>query len=123
MTGPRQMTGSVSFSSSRLMDMTWMPVLDSMGSRAFLRAHGVAMDAESLGDGGAGDIGVQNTHLIAPAAHGDSQLAGDHGLAYPPPHRTTTRPPRRAPAGGAQERPGAPELPPLPRTTLIFFLT
>ena len=46
------------------------------------RAHGPVMDAESLGDGGAGDIGVQNTDLIAPAAHGNSQLAGDHGLAY-----------------------------------------
>ena len=40
------------------------------------------MDAEGLGDGGAGDISVQNTDLIAPAAHGNSQLAGDHGLAY-----------------------------------------
>ena len=40
------------------------------------------MDAEGLGDRGAGDIGIQNTDLIAPAAHGNSQLAGDHGLAY-----------------------------------------
>ena len=40
------------------------------------------MDAEGLGDGGAGDISVQNTDLIATAAHGNSQLAGDHGLAY-----------------------------------------
>ena len=37
---------------------------------------------QGLGDGGAGDISVQNTDLIATAAHGNSQLAGDHGLAY-----------------------------------------
>ena len=45
-------------------------------------AYGPAVDAEALGDGGAGDISVQNTDLIATAAHGNSQLAGDHGLAY-----------------------------------------
>ena len=40
------------------------------------------MNAEGLGNGGAGDIGVQNADLVAPAAHGDGQLAGDHGLAH-----------------------------------------
>ena len=40
------------------------------------------MDAEGLGNGGAGDVRVQNADFIAPAAHGDGQLAGDHGLAH-----------------------------------------
>jgi len=35
MTGPRQMTGSVSSSSRRLMDMTSMPVELTQGRRAF----------------------------------------------------------------------------------------
>ena len=39
------------------------------------------MNAEGLGDGGTGDVGIQNAHLVAAAAHGDGQLAGDHGLA------------------------------------------
>lgn len=39
------------------------------------------MDAEGLGDGGTGDVGIQNADLMAPAAHGDRQLAGDHGLS------------------------------------------
>ena len=29
-----------------------------------------------------GDVGVHNAHLIAAAAHGDCQLAGDHGFAH-----------------------------------------
>ena len=46
-----------------------------------LSGHGPAVDTEGLGDGGAGDVGVQNGHIVAPALHGDGQLAGDHGLA------------------------------------------
>ena len=52
------------------------------GEQPGLAAHGLAVDAEGLGDGGAGDVGVQDAHLMAPAAHGDRQLAGDHGLAH-----------------------------------------
>ena len=52
------------------------------GQQGVLRSHGVAVNAESLGDGGAGNIGVHNAHLIAAAAHGDCQLAGDHGFAH-----------------------------------------
>ena len=40
------------------------------------------MDAEGLGDGGTGDVGVQHAYGIATAAHGDGQLAGDHGLTH-----------------------------------------
>ena len=40
------------------------------------------MDAEGLGDGGAGDVGVQHGGTAAPALHSDGQLAGDHGLAH-----------------------------------------
>ena len=40
------------------------------------------MDTEGLGDGGAGDVGVQHGGAIALALHGHGQLAGDHGLAY-----------------------------------------
>ena len=39
------------------------------------------MNTEGLGDGRAGDIGIQNAGLIATALHGDGQLAGDHRLA------------------------------------------
>ena len=46
-----------------------------------LGANGPAVDAEALGDGGAGDVGVQNGGAVAPALHGDGQLAGDHGFA------------------------------------------
>ena len=38
------------------------------------------MYAEGLGDGGAGNIGVQYGHIVPLAAHGDGQLTGDHGL-------------------------------------------
>ena len=51
------------------------------GVNALLAAHGLAVDAEGLGDGGAGDVRVQNAGGMAPAAHGHRQLAGDHGLA------------------------------------------
>src|SRR5699024_9613666 len=43
---------------------------------------GVLVDAEGTGDGGAGDIGVQNAHLLAPGGHGGGQRAGDGGLAH-----------------------------------------
>jgi len=46
-----------------------------------LGANGPAVDAEALGDGGAGNVGVQNGGAVAPALHGDGQLAGDHGFA------------------------------------------
>ena len=44
--------------------------------------HGPAMDAEGLGDGGAGDVRVQNGGAIALPPQRHRQLAGDHGLAY-----------------------------------------
>ena len=46
-----------------------------------LGGHGPAVDTEGLGDGGAGDVSVQHGHIVAPALHGNGQLAGDHGLA------------------------------------------
>ena len=55
--------------------------LGDHGIQARLAAHGLAVDTEGLGDGGTGDVGIQNADLMAPAAHGDRQLAGDHGLA------------------------------------------
>ena len=39
------------------------------------------MDAKGLGDGGAGDVGVQNANSAARTAGQDRKLAGDHGLA------------------------------------------
>ena len=52
------------------------------GDDGVLGAHGPAVDAEGLGDGGAGDVGVQYGGAEALALHGDGQLACDHGLAY-----------------------------------------
>ena len=40
------------------------------------------MDAEGLGDGGAGDIRVQNGAVVAPALHFGGHQAGDKGLAH-----------------------------------------
>ena len=40
------------------------------------------MDAEGLGDGGAGDVRVQDAHPVAHPGHGDRQLGGDHALAH-----------------------------------------
>ena len=51
------------------------------GEDGILGGRGPAMDTEGLGDGGTGDVGVQHRHIVAPALHGDGQLAGDHGLA------------------------------------------
>ena len=48
---------------------------------AALVGHGPAVDAEGLGDGGAGDVRVQDAHLMPGAAGQDRQLAGDHGFA------------------------------------------
>ena len=42
----------------------------------------MVMDAESLGDGGAGNVGIEDGHVVTFAAHGHGQLAGDHGLAH-----------------------------------------
>ena len=42
-----------------------MPVPVQRGQNALLAAHGPLVDAEGLGDGGAGDVGVQNADLIA----------------------------------------------------------
>ncbi|CAN4012882.1 signal peptidase I, partial [Dysosmobacter welbionis] len=39
------------------------------GIQARLAACGLAVDAEGLGDGGTGDVGIQNADLMAPAAH------------------------------------------------------
>ena len=62
--GPRQMTGA-----------------GFLGQKAALGALSPAVYAEDLGNRGAGDVRVQDSDLEAPAAHDDSQLAGDHGLA------------------------------------------
>ena len=40
------------------------------------------MNAEGLGDGGAGDIRVQNGAVMAPALHLGSHQTGDQGLAH-----------------------------------------
>ena len=45
-------------------------------------AVGLLVDIEGGGDGGAGNIGVQNTHLLAPARHGHGQTGGDSALAH-----------------------------------------
>ena len=82
MTGPRQITGVGLVLQQEVDGHDLNTGLGFRGNQGVFRAHGPVMDAESLGDGGAGDISVQNTDLIAPAAHGNSQLAGDHGLAY-----------------------------------------
>ena len=40
------------------------------------------MDAEGLGDGGAGDVRVQHGAVVAPALHLGGQQAGDQALAH-----------------------------------------
>ena len=52
------------------------------GQNALIAAHGPLVDAEGLGDGGAGDVGVQDADAVAHPGHGDRQLAGDHALAH-----------------------------------------
>ena len=52
------------------------------GEHPPLVRHGPLVDAEDLGDGGAGDIGVQNADSAARPAGQHRQLAGDHGLAH-----------------------------------------
>ena len=46
--------------------------------------HGPLVDAEGLGDGGAGDVRVQDADLVALPGHEHRQLAGDHALADAP---------------------------------------
>ena len=43
---------------------------------------GPAVDTEGAGNGGTGDVRVQNGHVVALTPHRHRQLAGDHGLAY-----------------------------------------
>ena len=49
---------------------------------AQLAALGLGVDAEGGGDGGAGDVGVQDAHRLAHAAHGHRQRGGDQALAH-----------------------------------------
>lgn len=51
------------------------------GNNGVALRHGAAVDAEGLGDGGAGDVGVQNGDIVALPADSYRQLAGDHGFA------------------------------------------
>ena len=52
------------------------------GQNAVLAALRAAVDAEGLGDGGAGDVGIQNGGLMAPQLGLGSQQGGDQGLAH-----------------------------------------
>ena len=52
------------------------------GIETRLRADGLVVHAEGLGDGGTGDVGVHDAGFEAAAAHGDGKLACDHGLAH-----------------------------------------
>ena len=44
--------------------------------------RGRAVHAEQLGDGRAGDVGVQDAHLVAQAAHRDGQHGAGHAFAH-----------------------------------------
>ena len=55
------------------------PALD--GPAALFIGHGTAMDAEQLGDGRAGDVGIQDAAVVAPAGHGAGQQGTGHALA------------------------------------------
>ena len=57
------------------------PALGGLGVDAQLAARGPGVDAESLGDGGAGDVGVQDADLLAQAGHGAGQRGGHQALA------------------------------------------
>ena len=52
------------------------------GEDSVLGGGGPAMDTEGLGDGGAGDVGVENGGFKAAALHGNSQHRGDKAFAY-----------------------------------------
>ena len=52
------------------------------GQDAVLGAAGGAAHAEQLGNGRAGDVGVQNTDLVAQTAHRDGQHGAGHAFAH-----------------------------------------
>jgi len=52
------------------------------GPAALVVRHGTAMNAEQLGDGRAGDIGIQNATMVATAGHGTGQQSAGHALAH-----------------------------------------
>ena len=52
------------------------------GIKPCLRAGGLVVHAEGLGDRGTRDIGVHDADLEAAAVHGDGKLACDHRLAH-----------------------------------------
>jgi len=52
------------------------------GPAALVVGHGAAMDAEQLGDGRAGDVGVQDAAVVAAAGHGTGQQGAGHALAH-----------------------------------------
>ena len=60
--------------------------LDAAGGFRRVDAVGVsgqaAIDAEGLRDGRAGDVGIQNGHLVAALVHLGGEQAGDEGLAH-----------------------------------------
>ena len=60
-------------------DVDAHPALD--GPAALAVGHGPAMDAKQLGDGRAGDVGVQDAAAVAAAAHGAGQQGAGHALA------------------------------------------
>ena len=45
-------------------------------------APGLFMNAEDLGNGGAGDVGIQHGGLVALSLHGHRQKRSDQALAY-----------------------------------------
>ena len=51
------------------------------GPAALVVGHGTAMDAEQLGNGRAGDVGIQNAAVVAAACHGAGQQSAGHALA------------------------------------------
>ena len=81
-TGPRQATGMSPSGSMRFTDMTSMPLADFAGIDAVGVSGKAAVDAEGLRNGRAGDVGVQNGHLVAALVHLGGEQAGDEGLAH-----------------------------------------
>ena len=52
-----------------------------LGQDVLAVTHSTGVQAESLGDGGTGDVGVHDAHLVALLCHGNCQVGGDRGLA------------------------------------------
>ncbi len=66
-----------------------MPPAVTAGSMPGVGASGLLVDAEGGGDGGAGDVGVQNGHLAAPRAMATAREAVTVLLPTPPLPLTT----------------------------------